>query len=217
MKRVSLRVPRSPDAIHPIHRGIVEAGTIPSAKLLQWGPRDDVTTLSWFDGDRETVRSILEGIDSVTTIHLSSVASGTYAVIDQSNYELESSILALLSRSSVVFVPPVTFLDTGEVRFEAVGESSVLGEFYRRLRETLDVAIESIHEYHGRPSPVSITERQSSALETALGIGYYDVPRTGSIDDLASELGCAPSTAGELLRKAEAAVITAYVDEANST
>ncbi|WP_217493327.1 helix-turn-helix domain-containing protein [Haladaptatus sp. W1] len=42
----------------------------------------------------------------------------------------------------------------------------------------------------------------------ALDAGYYDVPRTGSVDDVAAALDCAHSTAGELIRKAESAVIS---------
>lgn len=213
MKRVSFRVLDSPDMMHPIHRGIIDSTTVSSAKLLQWGPKENITTFSWFDGDHESVKSILGDIDSVRTFQLSGGSTGTYAIINQTNYELGSSLLNLITHAGVVFVPPVTFDDTGEISFEAVGETETLSGLYRQLNDKFDVMIEIVKEYNRRPSPVSITERQLASLETALSIGYYEVPRMGSIKDIAAELDCATSTAGELLRNAEAAVIASYVDE----
>jgi len=48
----------------------------------------------------------------------------------------------------------------------------------------------------------------------AVDVGYYDVPRTGDTEAVAAALDCEPSTAGELLRKAEAAVVTDSVEGA---
>ena len=58
-----------------------------------------------------------------------------------------------------------------------------------------------------RPSR-GMTERQARALETAQGLGYYSFPRKGRLSDVSRALGVSRSTAAELLRRAEAKVVT---------
>ena len=48
-------------------------------------------------------------------------------------------------------------------------------------------------------------------FETAVEEGYYDVPRQATHKDIADNLGCAPSTVDEHLRKAESRVVTGLI------
>lgn len=66
---------------------------------------------------------------------------------------------------------------------------------------------EVVPERPFRPSK-GMTERQSRALETAQGLGYYSFPRKGRLSDVSRALGVSRSTAAELLRRAEAKVVT---------
>ena len=52
-----------------------------------------------------------------------------------------------------------------------------------------------------------LTDRQRAAVDVALELGYYDVLRTASHEDVADALDCAPSTAAEHLRKAESRLL----------
>ena len=56
-----------------------------------------------------------------------------------------------------------------------------------------------------------LTQRQEYALIHAYLRGYYSYPRKVSLKELAEELGIAVSTLAELLRRAEAKVIEAFV------
>lgn len=212
MKRATFSVTYPEENAHPIHRQLIQQTAVTHAKLLMWGPLSSMMTLSWFDGPPEAVTGVLDPLDAITTFHLLADADGTYAFIEQTRYEFEPSLLDLLSRSSVVFVPPVEFFETGGVRFEAVGESDSLSEFYTRLTRAVDARIEAVHDYEGRPAATTLTARQRAALNAAIDVGYYEIPRSGSLADIASRLDCADSTAGELLRKAESEVIHAFVD-----
>lgn len=49
----------------------------------------------------------------------------------------------------------------------------------------------------------ALTDRQREVLRTAFEMGYYDVPRDASTDDVAAELGVDPSTVTEHLQRAE--------------
>lgn len=137
---------------------------------------------------------------------------GTYAFAHQTGFEFDDDVLDLLASASVVFLPPVTFFEDGTATFEAVGETADLSDFYRQLGTLLDVRIERVHDFQRGSNPANLTTRQQSALEAAVAVGYYDVPRTGTVEAVAAELDCAKSTAGELLRKAESAVVTQFTD-----
>ncbi|UPV76483.1 helix-turn-helix domain-containing protein (plasmid) [Halorussus limi] len=211
MKRVSFSVRYSGELAHPIHRRMMAGHPVSRMELLMWGPMVSVTTLSWFDADREATADVLEAVESVVSTRLVSGDGGTYAFVGQSEYELGGPVLDLVARSQVVFVPPVVFRDTGRVTFEAVGQSDRLGAFYDDLAGTVDADIEAVHDFSRWSSPTDVTDRQRAALEAAVEVGYYDVPRTGTVEDVAAQLDCAASTAGELLRRAESTVLTAFV------
>lgn len=212
MKRASIRVTYDEEDAHPIHRQLMHQHGIDHAKLLMWGPISSITTFAWFDGPRDAIGGILDSIHAISTFHLLPDTDGTYAFIDQERYEFSTGVMALLSQSSVVFVPPVEFFESGAVLFEAVGEPGSLSEFYSRLNRTVEAEIESVSDYKRRPTGATLTSRQRTALDIAIDVGYYDVPRSGSLSEIASQLDCAKSTAGELLRKAESEVIHTYVD-----
>ncbi|WP_394296308.1 helix-turn-helix domain-containing protein [Natrinema versiforme] len=54
-----------------------------------------------------------------------------------------------------------------------------------------------------------LTERQRDTVKTALELGYYDIPKRATQEDIAAELNCAPSTAAEHLQKAESQILRA--------
>jgi hypothetical protein len=211
MKRVTMTVTYSEETAHQTHRQLMRDSPASRSDLLVWGPMLDVTSLSWFDADRDAVRDLLDGVDAVSDVALVPGDAGTYAFVDRSEHEFEREVLSLVSGAQVVFVPPLTFYETGELQFEAVGEQDRLSEFYRDLSELVDVRIDRVHTFRRRQTSASVTEKQRDALEAAVSAGYYEIPRTGSVEDVAAALDCAPSTAGELLRRAEAAVVQEFV------
>lgn len=212
MKRVQFSATYPDDLVHPLHRRIVDAGHLTRGELLLWSPTADATTLCWFDGGSEATEAAVEAIDSLRASALVEDVEGTYAFLRQDDYEFAPVLLDAISDSRVIFVPPVVFLDTGAVRFEAVGEAAALGAFHEELSGLGDVAIERVREFERANPPSGLTDRQRTALEAAVSVGYYEVPREGTVADVAGVLECSTSTAGELVRKAEAAVVRDYAE-----
>ncbi|MFC7196849.1 helix-turn-helix domain-containing protein [Halosimplex aquaticum] len=54
-----------------------------------------------------------------------------------------------------------------------------------------------------RSRPREMTEPQQEALVTAHEMGYFDTPRTATMADVADELGVAPASLSERLRRAQ--------------
>lgn len=54
-----------------------------------------------------------------------------------------------------------------------------------------------------------VTDRQRDVVESAIQLGYYDIPRFASQADIAAELDSAPSTIAKHLRKVESRILKA--------
>lgn len=212
MKRIQFLATYPEQFVHPLHHWIMEEESISRADLLMWSPTEDATTLFWCDGPREATEKAIENIDSLLVSNFVEDNDGTYAFLRQDDYEFASALLDTIEGSHVIFLPPVVFLDTGEVRFETVGETTALSTFHEKLSELGELTIEQVHDFERKNSPSRLTDRQEAALEAAVSVGYYEVPREGTVADIAGVLNCSTSTAGELVRKAEAAVIRNHTE-----
>ena len=214
MKRIRFSAAYPERLRHPLHRAIAGGSPISRAELLMWSPTADATTLLWFDGDRDATATAVDALDSLVASSLVSDANGTYAFLRQDDYEFPAALLDTVAASRVIFLPPVVFSESGDVRFEAAGAAAALSRFHDDLADLADLTIERVHEFERRRTPSRLTDRQRAALETAVSVGYYEVPREGTVADVAAALDCGTSTAGELLRKAEAAVVERAVESA---
>lgn len=190
MKRVQFAAAYPERLVHPLHRRVIEPGPVTRAELLTWSPTADATTLFWCDADADATASVVRVVDSLVEKELVEDGDGTYAFLRQDGYEFAPAVLDAIAAAHVVFLPPVVFLDTGDVRFEAVGEAAALGAFHEALTDLGDVAIEQVHEFERTASPSRLTDRQRDALEAAVAAGYYEIPATGP-----SKTSPRPSTA----------------------
>lgn len=212
VKRVQFSVTYPERLRHPIHDRVVRDAVLGRAELLTWSPTPEATSLLWCDGDRQATERAVDSVDSLVSSHLVEGEAGTYAFLRQDAYEFPAAVLETVADAGVAFLPPVTFRSTGAVRFEAVGETTALGAFHEDLSELGDLTVERVEPFERHAAPSRLTDRQRAALETAVAVDYYEVPREGTVADVAEVLGCSTSTAGELLRKAEAAVVEAFVE-----
>lgn len=98
----------------------------------------------------------------------------------------------------------VTVRDWDRFRSLADDVQDVLGSFDLQSVNKIEQSGEPLDS--GRLSEVlvtKLTEEQLVVLETAYSMGYFDVPRDISAEDIAEELGIAQSTFSERLRVAE--------------
>jgi len=61
-----------------------------------------------------------------------------------------------------------------------------------------------------------LTDPQRAALRTAHEMGYFEIPRTASLADVAAELDISASACSERLRRAQTRLVEAHVDESRA-
>ncbi len=136
--------------------------------------------------------------------------------------EKDGSIVVFIEGRSCVCVPtppkdikppkmlmarPPDFLDVDRMKVEVVGKENEIKEFLQYANKWGSnsfkiLGLTSI-DTKGESLLSKLTARQRQMLLTAYALGYYDVPRRISSDDLSRHLNVDKSTIVEHLRKAE--------------
>jgi hypothetical protein len=114
-----------------------------------------------------------------------------------------------VTTGSLVTAPPIEYHPDGTVTFSVFGPADQIQSALDGVPDPVSVTVEEISGLGALPQtvPAVLSDRQRAAIQAAPSVGYYEVPRTATHEDVADRLGCAPSTAAEHLRKAETTVI----------
>lgn len=121
-----------------------------------------------------------------------------------------------VSRESGAFYDRAEYPTTeGEVRTNFIGDHSALQSVMDTFRTEV-ITVERLQAYgvtsSGSGVRTTLTARQQEAVEAACESGYYDVPRTGSMADIAARLDCTKATASEILRRAESSAMKSLAE-----
>ncbi|WP_435346880.1 helix-turn-helix domain-containing protein [Haloarchaeobius sp. HRN-SO-5] len=137
-----------------------------------------------------------------------------YVFVNVVGRESVDALLDIVEEHRLLLDPPFRVTDDG-VRVTVAGPAESLQAAFADAAE-VDVPVEV--EWTGGFAPeessvlARLTGRQREALSTAHGLGFYETPRRASYEEIGRALDCAPSTANELLRRAEAALVDAVLD-----
>lgn len=93
----------------------------------------------------------------------------------------------------------------GGLEFSVIGSQADIGQTVSTAGEAgLNVLLKRLTDYRGPTSHLdALTDRQQEIVQTAYSMGYYDVPREATTDDVAHEVDLDPSTVAEHLQRAE--------------
>lgn len=187
------------DAVHLLAGGVADSDR-PTYALSIAGPE-------------KRVRASLAADSDVLEWEVPSAEAGTvYAYVRFRAPPAVGALREHLTKGSLVVLLPATFRDRA-LEVTVVGAQSDLSRAISALPAGLSATVLEVGTY--RPTlhrGVSLTDRQREVVRTAYELGYYETPSRASHEDVASELGCAPSTVGEHLRKAEARLVASVFE-----
>lgn len=124
-----------------------------------------------------------------------------------------SSLMELAHTYALIIQTPIEFTNRGGLSTTVVGTHEMLKQAIDDLPDGLSIDIEQIGQYSpdSRDTLSMLTDRQQEVFRTAVDLGYYEIPRRATHEDIAERLDCAPSTVDEHLRKAESRVLSTLV------
>jgi predicted DNA binding protein len=216
MKYVHLTLREPPSLRNPMHTFVVDHEAMTETRLLNWnvgtGPRD--VLLFRVVGAMEPYVAALaepEFVAGYETAHIDD--DSFYVYVEHETREEDDAFREPFEDHRVLPIPPIVYHADGTTRVELVGRTREVQAAIGDFDERIDVQIDEVGEYERALSAHSslLTDRQRDALRAAVEHGYYEVPRSGSVADVADELDCAESTAATHLQKAEARLVRQVV------
>lgn len=201
---------------HPVEEMIADnpdlrRGQVHHINLLS---DDTVAALYEIEGEGGVLRDALKESDEVLSYDVIDVSEETHHVyVHVRQGEPVVDLLSIVDDRRLMVDTPMEFVEDG-VRATVIGEQSTLREALDDIPEGVDVDVRRVGEYSPQDDRVlaNLTDRQREVLRVAARLGYYDVPRSATHDEVADSLGCAPSTASEHLRKIESKIVDVLLD-----
>lgn len=210
---------RLPDALlHPMASFVRETDAVDYEEMLAWNVRPSAGSeqvLFYVEADVERYRRRVEAVDPIVSFRIEPLDESSLYVWAREEIRPEDEAWreAFTGRQLVV-VPPVQFDADAAMRLTVVGDGGDMQDMLDALPPSVDVTVHEIGGYDRRGGTLAstLTDRQFEAVAAAREVGYYEVPRTASLDDVATALDCAESTASVLLRRAEREVFSQVLD-----
>lgn len=139
--------------------------------------------------------------------HVAETANGHLYVIAFTAPELPAS---LAEEAEDLLGTCEAELDDSSATMSLVGpQETISGTISEYEAAGISPDLRKFGSYEGREEPVdSLTDRQREVIRTAFDLGYYEVPREASTEDVAAELDLDPSTVAEHLQRAERNVLS---------
>jgi predicted DNA binding protein len=215
MKYLKLSISPTARAIHPINRVLAGHGAVNREALLHVGARADGTTVLLYrvTGNGDAFDDALAEQPEVFDHDVVDIeGNGYHAFVQAEATDGGTTLLDIAHEHTLIIDTPLEFTEEG-LRATLVGTHENLRVALGDIPNGMDVSVDSAGTYAlGSEDLLSpLTDRQLEVFETAVEEGYYDVPRKATHKDIAENLGCAPSTVDEHLRKAESRVVTGLI------
>lgn len=213
MKFVRLTLHPPEPLAHPMQQFLSGTDAVYAERLLGWTIPDDEEV--WYlllhaEGDLETYRGALSSVDLIDEFDLTRAGEDSfYAYVVERIRPQEKQLLAAFADRNLVLVPPVDFSPDGRPTYTVVGPAEDQQRMLEALPDEFVADVERVGEFDNRYASVAgrLTDRQREAVRSAFEVGYYDVPREATLEDVAGKLDCSEAGASKLLRRAEAAVM----------
>ncbi len=209
--RVSLDASGREGEIHPMYDLLSNAEFVEHATLTDWTySGEELGVMQYVEGDIDRFQRALAEISVVREYELTRVSDRScYAYVRDATTPQLAELLETIERSPVVVVSPIEYgPDSGPI-CSMYGPSEAIQWLIEQLPAPIEPTVDQIGGMASIPGLLEsvLSDRQREAVEAALNVGYYEIPREASQEDVAERIGCSPSTAAEHLQKAETTLL----------
>lgn len=165
--------------------------------LLAWTP----------DGVTEATAAWLTSQGAFETIDVGGVGGRTLAFRSDALPERWEALFKLFDASYLILEPD------GTAQTEVEGTREEVSEFLDGMQlEAFPASVTTVGGSEAGGAAAVLTERQQEALSQAAALGYFEIPREIQLGDLADRLGTSESALSELLRRGQARLVYAHLD-----
>jgi predicted DNA binding protein len=167
-----------------------------------------------FKDSTTKIQELLSGGFLVEAQVLERAKNGSYIVFIRGG-PIVSSVVSGIGVQGGYLFPPIGIGD-GKIKISFIGNEMQVKEFMEKI-DAIGIHYKVVLLADVNFSPISplsqLTEKQREVLIKAYKLGYYDIPRKITTEELAQKLGLVDSTVVEHLRKAEQRLITQIIEQ----
>ena len=208
--KVSL-IPTGGD-IDPVGEEIEADSSLTRESILHISRLNDGTAvlLTQIRGDEAALDRILEGSDEIISHNVSPLRDGLQAYIHTEPTDAAAALLELEQDHEFVLDMPIEYGPDGGLKVAVIGREETVRRAIEDVPDGIRVELEQLSDYDPELRELSslLTDRQQEILDTATDLGYYQVPRQATHEDIAEKLDLSTTTVGEPLRKIEARMLS---------
>lgn len=219
MKYLRMTVTPDAEAVPAAFGLLADSRHVDEARLLgvNYADTRGITGLFALDGDREGFLARVADVPELVHVEVARVDGERFYLLATISTEagMIGAVFETLTRDGLVVLKPVHYRD-GSVHARLVGETVAVQRAVTTFPDAMSLEVNEIgrHGVTAESAAATLSERQREAVRSAIDVGYYDTPRRATHEDVATRLGCAPSTASEHLQKAEAKLVQVAMTEA---
>lgn len=185
--------------------------TITPEAIHQINLMDDETMVLLYElgGESESVETFLEDHFEAITYQTSQMGQNQLVYAHLKPSSMVCDLLHVPRQCGIVLEYPMVFLEEGTLQVTVVGEESALQEAIASVSQEVRTDIVRLGSYAPAAERLftKLTDRQQEILLTAIDLGYYDVPREATYQEIAENVGLTVTTVGEHLRKIESTIL----------
>jgi predicted DNA binding protein len=192
----------------PFERELVSEPTLDNRRIYNINVLNDGTllTLTQLSGDAEIVRELARANPEILNYRIEPRNDELYVYIKSEATEILVDLLSVFNNHRLLLNPPIEHVDSGRHQTHLVGTETAFQQAAMAVPDELSIELEELSEYPLERDRLRslLTETQLDTLQAALELGYYQVPREATYEDIAASLDRSKGTVGEHLRKIEA-------------
>ena len=215
--RITLDADGREREVHPVYDLLVNAPYVNRSTAMHWNfDGEELGIMHHVVGDRERFEAAIAEIPEVLSYELVPAGDDAfYTYIRDAMTDPLREVFEITTRSPVVVVPPVEYGLDGSISYSVVGPSAEIQAAIDGIPDPIAVEVVEVSGLEATPGLLEslLSDRQRDAIEAALDLGYYEIPREAGHEAVADAIGCAPSTAAEHLRKAEAKLLRSVLGD----
>ncbi len=221
MRYATLELTPAGEGIHPVGRRLATEPAVSRERLIHVNALSNGDGILYYRlrGDADVVAAELDGHERVRSFDVyHDLDDEFYVYMYVTPGEPAGSLMRLVDRYALVIDTPIEFKDDGSLIVTVAGQQQLLKEAIRRIPDQIDWGVVRAGKYDPDTGGTAeqLTTRQREVVRTAVELGYYEVPRRATHEDIADELDCATSTIDEHLRKAESRVVSSICGKAQT-
>lgn len=171
----------------------------------------------------DSLEPMVDAIDEFAGI-ADAVVDGPAVVVTETCVKTHetTAVDEVLDAHGCLLLPPIRYCDGDRIIRILALEATQLTRCYHTLQDLFSVTVAakrdlSVRSFDrslsggGFAADPTLSPRQRDVLATAVGLGYYEIPRATSMESVADRIGIDRRTADEHRRQAERKVLEAFV------